>query len=100
MMTKDAGFSSVGGSLEDFLEEEGLREEVYGEAIKAVLSWQLEIARKEQALTKTAMASKMGTSRTQLDRVLDPHNVAVTVDTLDKAARSLGKKLVITLVDA
>ncbi len=96
----EKGFSSVGVSLEDFLEEEGLREEVYAEAIKAVLAWQIENARKEMSLSKTEMAAKMGTSRTQVERVLDPHNVAVTLDTLDRAARSVGKKLLIELVDA
>lgn len=90
---------SVGGSLEDFLDELGERDEVYGEAIKRVLAWEIEEARKTQSITKSEMASKMGTSRTQVERVLDPRNVAVSLDTLDRAARSVGKKLVISLVD-
>ncbi|MBB4007088.1 XRE family transcriptional regulator [Allorhizobium taibaishanense] len=91
--------SCVGGSLEDFLDEIGERQEVYGEAIKRVLSWQIEEARKEQSISKSDMASKMGTSRTQVKRVLDPHNVAVSLDTLDRAARSVGKRLKIELID-
>ncbi|MBW8284642.1 MAG: helix-turn-helix domain-containing protein [Rhizobium sp.] len=91
---------SVGGSLEDFLDEIGEREEIYGEAIKRVLTWQIEAARKKQAISKSDMAARMGTSRTQVNRVLDPHNVAVSLDTLDRAARSVGKRLKIELIDA
>lgn len=91
---------SVGGSLEDFLDEIGEREEIYGEAIKRVLTWQIEAARKKQAISKSDMAARMGTSRTQVNRVLDPQNVAVSLDTLDRAARSVGKRLKIELIDA
>ncbi len=90
---------SVGGSLEDFLEELGERDEVYGGAIKRVLAWEIEEARKTQSVSKSEMALRMGTSRTQVERVLDPQNVAVSLDTLERAARSLGKKLRVTLVD-
>ena len=90
---------SVGGSLEDFLDELGERDEVYGEAIKRVLAWEIEESRKRQSISKSEMALKMGTSRTQVERVLDPRNVAVSLDTLERAARSVGKKLVIRLVD-
>ena len=91
---------SVGGSLEDFLEEIGEREEIYGEAIKRVLTWQIEDARKKQSISKSDMAARMGTSRTQVNRVLDPQNVTVSLDTLDRAARSVGKRLRIELIDA
>jgi len=91
--------SSVGGTLEDFLDELGEKEEIYGEAIKRVLTWQIEEARKKQSITKSDMAARMGTSRTQVERVLDPRNVAVSLDTLDRAARSVGKKLRIELID-
>lgn len=90
---------SVGGTLEDFLDDLGERQEVYGEAIKRVLTWQIDAARKEQSISKSDMATRMGTSRTQVNRVLDPRNVAVSLDTLDRAARSVGKKLRIELVD-
>ena len=91
--------SSVGGTLEDFLDDLGEREDVYGEAIKRVLTWQIEEARKLRSISKSDMAARMGTSRTQVNRVLDPHNVAVSLDTLDRAARSVGKKLKVELVD-
>jgi predicted XRE-type DNA-binding protein len=90
----------VGGSLEDFLEDLGEKEAVYGAAIKQVLAWQIEEERKSQALSKSGMAEKMGTSRSQLDRVLDPANIGISLDTLERAARSLGKRLKIELVDA
>jgi antitoxin HicB len=89
----------IGGSLEDFLDELGEKEAVYVTAIKQVLAWQIEEERKSQALSKSDMAAKMGTSRSQLDRVLDPSNVGISLDTLERAARSLGKRLKIELVD-
>lgn len=91
--------SSVGGTLEDFLDALGEKEDVYGEAIKRVLTWQIEAARKMQSITKSEMATRMGTSRTQVERVLDPRNVAVSLDTLDRAARSVGKRLKVELID-
>jgi len=90
----------VGGTLEDFLDELGIREEVYGAALKEVLAWQLEQSRNAQHVSKSEMAIRMGTSRPQVDRVLDPENVAVSIGVLDKAARALGKKIKVELVDA
>ncbi|QLF69844.1 XRE family transcriptional regulator [Peteryoungia desertarenae] len=91
--------TSSGGTLEDFLDELGEKEEVYGEALKRVLSWQIEQARKQQSISKSDMARTMGTSRTQVDRVLDPSNIAVSLDTLERAARSVGKRLKVELID-
>lgn len=90
----------AGGSLESFFDGTGDRDEVYGAAIKAVISWQMEECRKEKHVTKSAMATKMGTSRTQVERVLDPTNVAVSLGMLAKAAHSLGKRLNVELVDS
>lgn len=92
--------SVVGGLLEDFLEDLGEKEAVYGAAIKQVLAWRIDEERKLQALSKSDMAEKMGTRRSQLDRVLDPANIGISLDTLERAARSLGKRLKIELVDA
>lgn len=83
----------IGPSLDDFLVEEGIFEEVNDAAIKRVLVWQIEQAMKEQNLSKTAMAERMHTSRAQVDRLLDPHNESVTLQTLQKAARTVGKRL-------
>lgn len=88
-----------GSSFDDFLEEEGIREEVEAVAIKRVLSWQLEQAMREQQKTKRAMARQLHTSRSQLDRLLDPRNVSVTLDTVARAARALGKQLIIRVTD-
>jgi antitoxin HicB len=91
--------SPLGDTFESFLESEGIRDEVYGEAIKRVIAWQLEEARKASDLSKTAMADAMNTSRSQVERVLDPENVAVSLDVLNRAALAVGKRLKVELVD-
>ena len=89
-----------GSTFDNFLEEEGIREEVEAVAIKRVLAWQLEQAMQEQQKTKKAMAKQLHTSRSQLDRLLDPRNVSVTLDTISRAARALGKRVIIRVTDA
>ncbi len=88
-----------GSTFDSFLEEEGIREEVEAVAIKRVLAWQLEQAMREQQKTKQAMARRLHTSRSQLDRLLDPRNVSVTLDTITRAARALGKRIIIRVAD-
>ena len=88
-----------GSTFDSFLEEEGIREEVEAVAIKRVLAWQLEQAMQEQRKTKQAMAKQLRTSRSQLDRLLDPRNVSVTLDTITRAARALGKRVIIRVAD-
>ena len=88
-----------GSTFDSFLEEEGIREEVEAVAIKRVLAWQLEQAMQEQQKTKQAMAKQLHTSRSQLDRLLDPQNVSVTLDTITRAARALGKRVIIRVAD-
>src|SRR5207302_9795909 len=78
-----------------FLEEEGSREQAEAVAIKRVLAWQLEQAMQDQQKTKQAMAKQIHTSRSQLDRLLDPRNGSVTLDTIARAARAVGKRLII-----
>lgn len=89
-----------GSTFDSFLEEEGIREEVEAVAIKRVLAWQLEQAMQKQRKTKQAMAKQLRTSRSQLDRLLDPGKVSVTLDTITRAARALGKRIIIRLTDA
>src|ERR1700733_7514929 len=89
-----------GSSFDGFLEREGIREEVEAVAIKRVLAWQLERAMQEQRKTKQAMAKQLRTSGSQLDRLLDPQNVSVTLDTITRAARALGKRVIISVADA
>jgi predicted XRE-type DNA-binding protein len=98
-MSKKRTANPIGSSFESWLEEEGMAEEATTHAIKAVVSWQLQQTMKEQGLTKKAMAERMGTSRSQLDRLLDPTSDAVTLDTLKRAAELIGKKIKLDLVD-
>lgn len=88
----------IGSSFDDFLKEEGRFEEADAVAVKRVIAWQLDEARKHQKLPKNRMALLMGTSRAQLDRVLDPTNPALTLESLTKAAGILGKSVKIELV--
>lgn len=78
----------------------GIRDAVYEAATKRVIAWQLDQARKANAITKQAMATAMRTSRSHLDRVLDPDNLDVSLATLERAARAVGKRLKIELIDA
>ena len=87
----------AGSPLESFLREDGLYEEAKTEAIKAVLASKLEEAMKAQRLSKAQMAARMETSRSQLDRVLDPENEGVTLATLQRAAATVGMLLVLEL---
>jgi antitoxin HicB len=84
-----------GSSFDSFLEEEGIRDEVESAAIKRVLAWQFAEEMKRQAKTKLGMARELGTSRSQLDRLLDPSNTSVSLETLVRVASVLGKRLVI-----
>jgi antitoxin HicB len=88
-----------GSAFDSFLEREGIREEVEAVAIKRVLAWQLEQAMQKQQKTKQVMAKQLHTSRSQLDRLLDPRNVSVTLDTITRAARALGKRIIIRVAD-
>ncbi len=87
----------LGSDFDAFLESEGLLSEVEAVAVKRVIAYQLTKLMKEKRLTKTAMAQQMHTSRSALDRLLDPSNPAVTLQTMDRAARILGKRLRIEL---
>ena len=89
----------TGSSFEDFLEEQGMKNEIQSAAIKRVLAWQFEQAMKKQQKTKLGMAKELKTSRSQLDRLLDPANTAVSLETLTRAATVLGKELVLEIRD-
>ncbi len=90
---------NIGSSLEDFLKEENRYEEAQTQAIKRILVWQLEEAMKKEEITKSEMARKMKTSRSQLDRLLDPDNQRIQLDTMMKAAAAVGKQVRIDLID-
>ena len=88
----------IGSSFDDFLKEEGIYEEVTARAIKRVIARQLGALMQHQGLTKSTLAKRMRTSRTQLDRLLDPDNESVTLGTLTRAARAVGRQLRMELV--
>jgi hypothetical protein len=87
----------VGSNFDDFLMDEGIYEEVQARALKRVLVEQLSDAMQSGNLSKVVMAQRMVTSRSQLDRVLDPDNLSIQLDTLFKAARAVGKTVEIRL---
>ena len=87
----------IGLSLEDFLVKEGRLEEATAIATKRVLIWQLEEALKSQGVTKSALAGRMGTSRPQIDRLLDPANDRVTLHSLQRVASCVVRRLRIEL---
>lgn len=87
-----------GSSLDSFLEEEGVLAEFQAKAIKEVIAWQLAEAMRDRKLTKTALAALMKTSRTQISRVLDPNDGNVTIETLQRAAALLGRRVQLELV--
>lgn len=87
----------VGSKFEDFLLEEGRLQQSTAVALKRVLAWQLEKAMKAQHLTKNTVAKRMKTSRAQLDRLLDPANPSVTLETIARAAAAVGKEIKIEL---
>src|SRR5207302_3322520 len=97
---KNGVVEHTGSTFDSFLEEEGIREEVEAVAVKRVISWQLAEAMRKNKKTKQALAKELNTSRSQLDRLLDPQNIAVSLDTLARAAKTLGKRLTIRIVDA
>ena len=82
-----------GSSFDNWLKEQGIYEEVTTHAIKRVLAWQIEQAMKAQGISKAEMARRMHTSRTQLDRLLDPDNDKVQLDTVQRAAAAIGRTL-------
>jgi predicted XRE-type DNA-binding protein len=88
----------MGSSLDEFLAEENLLESSQSVAIKRVLSWQITQFMSRQNLSKSAMAVRMNTSRSALDRLLDPDNESVTLNTLQNAARAIGAHLEMKLV--
>jgi len=82
-----------GSNFDDFLEEEGILEEVSAKAHKRLLALQLSDIMQEKKITKTSLAAKLKTSRSQLDRILDPENPSVTIEVLERVAHAVGKKL-------
>ncbi len=88
---------NIGSSLDDFLKEEGILEEARAIAVKETVAWQVQQAMKKKKISKLEMARRMRTSRAALDRLLDPENASVTLQTLSRAARAVGRELRVEL---
>ncbi len=82
-----------GGNFDNFLAEEGILEEVSAKALKRLIALQVADVMKETDLTETSLAHKMQTSRSQLNRLLDPDNTSVSLESLEHLARAVGKQL-------
>jgi len=91
------GKSYIGSSLDDFLKEEGIFEETQTRAVKEVVAWQLAEAMKERSLSKVRLAELLKTSRSQVNRLLDPES-DITLSSLQRAAALVGRKVQIELV--
>ena len=89
-----------GGSFRSFLKKEDLHEEVHAAALKRAVALKVHDLMKQQRMNKSTMAAQMRTSRAAIHRLLDPENTSVTLATLNRAARSLGRKVKIELVPA
>jgi predicted XRE-type DNA-binding protein len=87
----------IGSSLDDFLKEEGVFEELQVQAIKEVVAWQLEDAMKKRRVSKAGVAKLLHTSRTQVNRLLDPSS-DITLSSLQRAAALVGRQVRLELV--
>ena len=90
---------NIGSNFEDFLKENGIYQEVTSHAVKRIIAWQLAEAMKARKISRNEMAKRMKTSRTQITRLFDPDNDRVQLDTIQKAAAVVGKRISITLED-
>ena len=89
--------ANMGSSIDDFLKEEGIFEDAQAQAVKEVVAWQLAQAMKKKKISKARMARMLHTSRTQVDRLLDPKN-DITLSSLQRAAAMVGRRVTIQLV--
>ena len=89
----------LGSSFDDFLAQDGVLQDVEARAVKRVIAWQLEESMKRAKITKADLAMQMSTSRSALDRLLDPENPSLTLASLAKVAAVLGKRVQVELVD-
>jgi DNA-binding Xre family transcriptional regulator len=92
--------NSIGSNFDDFLADDGMLVEATSVAIKRVIAWQIDAAMKAEHITKKELAERMGTSRSQLDRLLDENDAGLTLETLSKAAQALGRQVRVELVEA
>jgi plasmid maintenance system antidote protein VapI len=87
----------MGSNIDDFLKQEGIFEEAQAQAVKEVVAWQLAEAMKKKKISKARMATLLKTSRTQVDRLLDPKR-DITLSSLQRAAAMVGRRVLVELV--
>ena len=97
-MSRKKKAGRIGSAFSDYLKSEGSYDETSAVAVKRVLAWQLEEAMRKAGMTKNELAKRMRTSRSQLDRILDPSNARIQLDTVFKAAHVLGRDVKLELV--
>ena len=90
----------IGSRLDDLLADDGLLEEVTAVAVKRVIAWQIAEAMKTEGISKSALAVRMHTSRSHIDRVLDAEDTGMTLDTLSRTASALGYRVKVDLIAA
>jgi antitoxin HicB len=90
----------IGSSFDDFLAEDNQLEEATAIAVKRVIAWQIEQAMQSTGVNKSALAKRMHTSRTVVDRMLDSTDTGLTLDTMTRAATALGFRVKVDLVAA
>lgn len=99
-MTENERFNHTGSSFDSFLEEEGILDQTEAIAVKRVIAWQLRRAMKRRNISKYVMAKRLHTSRSQVDRLLDPQHTGVTIGTITRAAKAVGKTLRFQMANA
>ncbi len=87
----------IGSSFEDLLREEGILEEVSSAAAVRVIAMQLQIELDRQGISKAELARRMGTSRSQVDRLLNGDESGIKLSTLERAAKAVNRSLVLQL---
>jgi antitoxin HicB len=94
---RKSGKRHMGSSIDNFMKHEGVFEESQAQAVKEVVAWQLDAAMKRQKISKNKMATLLKTSRTQVDRILNPKS-DITLSSLQRAAAMVGRRVTIELV--
>lgn len=99
-MSSTKRFDHSGSAFESFLEEDGVLAETEAVALKRVIAWQIEQAMAAKRISKNVMAKRLSTSRTEIDRLLDPSHVGVSIETIARAAKAVGKRVTFQILDA
>lgn len=90
----------LGSDFDDFLRGEGSLEAAEHIASKRVLAFQIREALQTDAISVSELARRMNTSRSSINRLLDPDNPSVTLETMERVANAIGRRLVVQLVPA